>query len=67
MNDGPARELAATLVMRCNERGLRIAAAESCTGGLGPAVITSVPGSSSVFDRGFVTYSNASKTDLLGV
>ncbi len=48
-------------------RGWRLATAESCTGGLIAAVCTSVPGSSDWFERGFVTYSNAAKTDLLGV
>ena len=47
--------------------GLKIALAESCTGGLLAACITSIPGSSQVFERGFVTYSNKSKTDLLTV
>ena len=46
---------------------LRLAAAESCTGGLFAGAITSVPGSSEVFDRGFVTYSNESKVGELGV
>jgi nicotinamide-nucleotide amidase len=44
-----------------------LATAESCTGGLIAAVLTEVAGSSDVFERGFVTYSNAAKTDLLGV
>ena len=48
-------------------KGLRIATAESCTGGLVAAALTEVAGSSSVFDRGFVTYSNAAKIALLGV
>ncbi|MDR0876099.1 MAG: competence/damage-inducible protein A [Clostridiales Family XIII bacterium] len=48
-------------------KGLRLAAAESCTGGLFAGAITSVPGSSDVFDRSFVTYSNKSKLDLLRV
>ena len=48
-------------------RGLRIAAAESCTGGLVMARLTEVPGSSDYLDRGVVVYSNQSKTDLLGV
>ena len=48
-------------------KGLRLAAAESCTGGLFAGAITSVPGSSEVFERGFVAYSNASKAELLGV
>ncbi|QFT59850.1 Nicotinamide-nucleotide amidohydrolase PncC [Sulfitobacter sp. THAF37] len=44
-----------------------IACAESCTGGLVAAALTELPGSSVMFDRGFVTYSNAAKTALLGV
>jgi nicotinamide-nucleotide amidase len=48
-------------------RGLKIAAAESCTGGLVMARLTEVPGSSAYVDRGVVVYSNPSKTDLLGV
>ena len=44
-----------------------IATAESCTGGLVAAAITDISGSSAVFDRGFVTYSNAAKTQMLGV
>ncbi len=47
--------------------GGRIATAESCTGGLVAAAITEVAGASDIFDRGFVTYSNAAKTDMLGV
>ena len=48
-------------------RGWRMATAESCTGGLIAALCTSVAGSSDWFDRGFVTYSNAAKTEQLGV
>lgn len=62
-----AAELALRVVATTRARGWRIATAESCTGGLLSAAITDVPGSSSVFDRGFVTYSNASKMALLGV
>lgn len=47
--------------------GLRIVTAESCTGGMVAAALTDLAGSSDVFDRGVVTYSNAAKTDLLGV
>jgi nicotinamide-nucleotide amidase len=46
---------------------LRIATAESCTGGMIAAAITDIAGSSDVFDRGFVTYSNDAKTELIGV
>ncbi|MCC1482210.1 CinA family protein [Roseibaca sp. Y0-43] len=48
-------------------QGVMLAAAESCTGGLIMAALTAVPGSSDVVDRGFVTYSNAAKRDMLGV
>ena len=47
--------------------GRKVAVAESCTGGLVAAALTEVPGSSAVLDRGFVTYSNEAKTQLLGV
>jgi len=47
--------------------GRRIAVAESCTGGMVSAALTDVAGASDVFDRGFVTYSNAAKTEMLGV
>lgn len=49
------------------ERGLKLTTAESCTGGMVAAAITDIAGSSKVFERGFVTYSNESKTELLGV
>lgn len=52
---------------RAREKGLRIATAESCTGGMIAARLTDIAGSSDVFDRGFVTYSNAAKKDMLGV
>lgn len=48
-------------------RGIRVATAESCTGGLVAAALTAIPGSSQVVDRGFVTYSNPAKTEMLGV
>jgi nicotinamide-nucleotide amidase len=51
----------------CRARRLLLATAESCTGGLLAALVTEVPRSSKVFERGFVTYSNDSKMDLLGV
>ncbi|MBI1400449.1 MAG: nicotinamide-nucleotide amidohydrolase family protein [Hyphomonas sp.] len=46
---------------------LKIATAESCTGGLLAALFTEIPGSSSVFERGFVTYSNRAKEEMLGI
>jgi nicotinamide-nucleotide amidase len=57
----------AALLAAARAAGLRIAAAESCTGGMVAAALTDIAGSSDVFDRGVVTYSNAAKTDLLGV
>jgi len=54
-------------VAACKERGVTVATAESCTGGLIAARITSVPGSSAVFLGGVVSYANAVKRDLLGV
>lgn len=57
----------AALLQICRTAQLRIVTAESCTGGLVAAALTDVPGSSAVFDRGYVTYTNTAKTDLLGV
>ena len=67
METAPLAELAARLQRRCIELGLRVSTAESCTGGLVAGAITSIAGSSDWFDRGFVTYSNDAKTELLGV
>lgn len=58
---------AAKLLAAYAARGDSIATAESCTGGLVAALLTEVPGSSAVVERGFVTYSNAAKSELLGV
>jgi nicotinamide-nucleotide amidase len=58
---------AADVVARCRAQNLTIATAESCTGGLIAAAITEIPGASAVFTHGFVTYSNAAKTEMLGV
>ncbi len=55
------------LIDEARERSLRIVTAESCTGGLLSAAITAIPGSSDVFDRGLITYSNRAKQDLLGI
>ena len=59
--------LARSVIEAAAARGLMVAAAESCTGGLVAAALTSVAGSSAVVDRGFVTYSNAAKSELLDV
>ena len=55
------------LLQSARYRGLRIATAESCTGGMVAAALTEVAGASDVFERGFVTYSNAAKIDMLQV
>jgi nicotinamide-nucleotide amidase len=60
-------ETAATLLDACRSRGVTLATAESCTGGLIAAALTAIAGSSDVVDRGFVTYSNEAKTDLVDV
>jgi nicotinamide-nucleotide amidase len=58
---------AETVLAECRRRGWRVATAESCTAGLVAAALTAIAGSSEVFDRSFVTYSNQAKTQLLGV
>src|SRR6187551_3750499 len=58
---------ASALLEAARERGELLATAESCTGGLLAATFTAIPGASDVFERGFVTYSNTSKSELLGV
>ncbi|MFN3274662.1 MAG: CinA family protein [Paracoccus sp. (in: a-proteobacteria)] len=58
---------AAEVLDAARARGIMIASAESCTGGLIAASLTEVPGSSDAFDRGFVTYSNAAKQQMLGI
>lgn len=57
----------AALLEAARAQGVHIATAESCTGGMVAAALTDVPGSSDVVERGFVTYSNAAKMDMLGV
>jgi nicotinamide-nucleotide amidase len=58
---------ATALLAAYKEKGLKIATAESCTGGLVAALLTEISGSSAVVERGFVTYSNEAKTELIGV
>lgn len=58
---------ASAVLAAARAKGLRIATAESCTGGLLAGALTDIAGSSDVFERGFVTYSNPAKTELLGV
>jgi len=60
-------ERAKAVIETYTERGLTLALAESCTGGLISAALINVPGASKVVDRGLVTYANAAKMDLLGV
>jgi len=58
---------AAELLARARAAGVMVATAESCTGGMVAAAITDIAGSSAVFERGFVTYTDAAKTEMLGV
>lgn len=60
-------ERAESFLSLCRARELKVVTAESCTGGLVAALLTDIAGSSDVFDRGFVTYSNSAKSDCLGV
>lgn len=57
----------AALLDLAKARGVMIATAESCTGGMVTAALTDIPGSSAVVERGFVTYTNRAKQDMLGV
>ena len=61
------RDLAVALLEACRAKKLRIVTAESCTGGLIAALLTEIPGSSDVLDRGMVVYSNGAKAAQLGV
>jgi nicotinamide-nucleotide amidase len=60
-------DLAHSVLAACRAARLKLATAESCTGGMVAAALTDVAGSSDVVERGFVTYSNEAKTELLGV
>mgnify|MGYP001587014096 CR=1 FL=1 len=68
MSTSPSKlALPAHVLDSCRRAGLTLATAESCTGGLIAGALTDLAGSSHVLERGFVTYSNAAKTELLGV
>jgi nicotinamide-nucleotide amidase len=67
MFDPDTLNLAASALAACRARNWRVTTAESCTGGLVAAALTAIAGSSDVFERGFVTYSNEAKMELLGV
>ncbi len=58
---------AAEIIARATRTGLTVTTAESCTGGMVSAALTDIAGSSNAFERGFVTYSNDAKTEMLGV
>jgi len=67
MNDRLILELAQEVVRLCTEKNVMIATAESCTGGLVAGAITEISGASQVMERGFVTYSDQAKIEMLGV
>ena len=70
MSEGPkppTADLAVAVLDACRGRGIMLATAESCTGGMIAAALTDVPGSSTVVDRGFVTYSNEAKMEMIDV
>lgn len=67
MIDDEMRQAAIALLDLCRTKKLTLATAESCTGGLVAGALTDIAGSSDVVDRGFVTYSNAAKQQMLGV
>ncbi len=67
MFDDAIKDRAVAVLDRYRSEGLKLVTAESCTGGLIAASLTEVAGSSDVVERGFVTYSNAAKSELLGV
>jgi nicotinamide-nucleotide amidase len=67
MADQETRRAAAELIEVCKAKGLMVATAESCTGGLVAGALTDIAGSSAVVERGFVTYSDEAKQEMLGV
>lgn len=66
-SDDELLQMAHTIGQKLHAKGWMLATAESCTGGWVAQVITAIPGSSAWFDRGFVTYSNRAKQEMLGV
>ncbi len=62
-----AEDKAIAVLAACRKAGIMIATAESCTGGLIAAALTDIAGSSDVVDRGFITYSNQAKNEMIGV
>lgn len=67
VSDEELHQLAAALGDRLRARNWMLATAESCTGGWVGQLLTSLPGSSQWYERGFITYANAAKTEMLGV
>jgi nicotinamide-nucleotide amidase len=67
MFDHEIRDAAERVLMSCRKRNLKVVTAESCTGGLVAAALTAIAGSSDVVERGFVTYANEAKREMLGV
>jgi nicotinamide-nucleotide amidase len=67
MADRDVSDAAIALLDLCKQKKLTLATAESCTGGLVAAALSEIPGSSLVLDRGFVTYSNEAKQQMLGI
>lgn len=67
MFDDDILNLAAQLLDRCRNTGIMLTTAESCTGGLIAGALTAIPGSSDIVDRGFITYSNEAKAEMLGI
>ena len=67
MADETTQRAAEALLEACKAKGLMLATAESCTGGLVVGALTDIAGSSAVVDRGFVTYTNEAKQEMLGV
>ena len=61
------KRLSKEIILKANECNIVISSAESCTGGLIGSALTSISGSSAVYDRGYITYSNESKSDLLNI